>query len=127
MRVGLYARVVAPEQVPETQLQPLRDYAAARGWQDVQEYVDQGVSGSKDRRPDLDRLMAAVRGRQVDVVCVAAFDRFARSTRHLVNALEEFEHLGVAFVSLREQIDTKRRWAARCSSSSARSRSWNGH
>src|SRR6185369_7359653 len=70
------------------------------------EYVDQGVSGARERRPSLDRLLAAVKGRRVDVVVVAAFDRFGRSVRHLVETLELFRHLGVEFISLREQIDT---------------------
>src|SRR2546422_4543268 len=77
----------------------------ARGWQAV-EFVDKGVSGARDRRPGLDRLLAAVKARRVDVVVVAAFDRFGRSVRHLVETLELFRHLGVEFISLREQIDT---------------------
>lgn len=106
MRVALYVRVSRAEQVPETQLQPLRDYVAARGWTDVVEYVDHGVSGTKDRRPALDAMMAQARARRLDAIIVVAFDRFARSTQHLVNALAEFDYLGVAFVSLREAIDT---------------------
>jgi DNA invertase Pin-like site-specific DNA recombinase len=105
-RVALYCRVSTTDQTCENQLCDLREYATARGWQDVTEYADHGVSGTTDRRPALDRLMAAVRGRRVDVVVVTAFDRFARSTRHLVNALDEMQHVGVQFVSLREAIDT---------------------
>src|SRR5438093_6618858 len=70
------------------------------------EYVDVGISGMKDRRPELDRLMADARHRRFDVILVARFDRFTRSTRHLVNALEEFQALGIDFVSLSESIDT---------------------
>src|SRR5262245_44422537 len=70
------------------------------------EYVDVGISGAKDRRPELDRLMADARCRRFDVVLVARFDRFARSTKHLVLALEEFSSLGIDFVSLKESIDT---------------------
>ena len=70
------------------------------------EYVDHGVSGSKDSRPQLDRLMRDARARKLDVVIVARFDRFARSTRHLILALEEFQSLGVDFISLNESIDT---------------------
>jgi DNA invertase Pin-like site-specific DNA recombinase len=105
-RVALYCRVSTTDQTCENQLRDLREYCTARGWQDVTEYVDQGISGTTDRRPGLDRLMAALRGRKVDVVVVAAFDRFARSTRHLVTALDEMQHVGVQFVSLREAIDT---------------------
>ena len=104
-RVAIYARVSTVDQSCEPQLRDLRQYVAARGWE-AAEYVDQGVSGARDRRPGLDRLLAAVKARKVDVVVVAAFDRFGRSVRHLVETLELFRHLGVEFVSLREQIDT---------------------
>ena len=70
------------------------------------EYVDVGISGSKDSRPALNRLMADARKRRFDAVLVARFDRFARSTRHLVLALEEFNALGVDFISLSESVDT---------------------
>src|SRR5437016_573946 len=105
MRAALYARVSTADQSCEPQLQDLRQYVGARGWEAV-EYVDAGVSGAKDRRPALDRLMAAVKARKVDVVVVAAFDRFGRSVPHLVASLELFRHLGVEFISLREAIDT---------------------
>jgi DNA invertase Pin-like site-specific DNA recombinase len=90
----------------ETQAVALRDYAAHRGFQIVEEYRDEGISGSKDSRPALDRLMKDARTRKFDVVIVARFDRFARSVSHLLRALEEFAHLGVDFVSLSESIDT---------------------
>src|SRR5881628_1890557 len=105
-RVAVYARVSTTEQTCENQLGDLRAYCQARGWEHVTEFVDQGVSGTKDRRPALDRLMAAVKTRKVDVVVVAAFDRFGRSVSHLVASLELFRHLGVEFISLREQIYT---------------------
>ncbi len=105
VRAALYARVSTADQSCEPQLRDLRQYIAARGWE-AAEYVDAGVSGAKDRRPALDRLMVTVKARKVDVVVVAAFDRFGRSVRHLVENLELFRHLGVEFVSLREQIDT---------------------
>ncbi len=105
-RVAVYGRVSTTEQTSENQLIDLRDYCRARGWETVQEYVDEGVSGTKDRRPALDRMMAAVRARKVDIVVVAAFDRFGRSVPHLVASLELFRHLGVEFISLREAIDT---------------------
>src|SRR5437870_1398603 len=106
LRVAFYARVSTLDQTPDNQLRDLREYARARGWSSVTEYVDHGVSGTKERRPALDDLMIAVRARKVDVVVVAAFDRFGRSVKHLVEALELFRHLGVEFISLREQIDT---------------------
>ena len=76
-----------------------------RGW-DATAYVDEGVSGSKDRRPALDRLMADARAGRLDLVAVWRFDRFARNTAHLLAAMDEFRALGVHFVSLREQVDT---------------------
>ena len=108
MRVGLYARVSTKNngQNPETQLVALREYASNRGFEIAKEYVDLGVSGSKDRRPALDRLMKDTRARKIDAILVARFDRFARSTKHLVTALEEFQALGVDFVSLGESVDT---------------------
>src|SRR5262245_24493246 len=72
----------------------------------IDEYIDVGISGAKNRRPELDRLMTDARRRRFDVVLVARFDRFARSTKHLVIALEEFNAIGVDFVSLNESIDT---------------------
>jgi DNA invertase Pin-like site-specific DNA recombinase len=107
-RVALYARVSTKNngQDPETQLLALREYAGHRSMTIVDEYVDVGISGAKDRRPQLDRLMADARRRRFDVVLVARFDRFARSTKHLVLALEEFNALGIDFVSLNESIDT---------------------
>src|SRR5262245_42668338 len=104
-RVAIYARVSTFDQSCEPQLRDLREYLAARGWQAV-EYVDQGVSGARDRRPALDKLLAAVKRRQIDVVVVAAFDRFGRSVHHLVECLEVFRHYNVEFISLRESIDT---------------------
>jgi DNA invertase Pin-like site-specific DNA recombinase len=84
----------------------LYEYAKHRGLEIVQEYRDEGISGSKDSRPALDRLMKDARARKFDVVIVARFDRFARSVSHLLRALEEFSHLGVDFVSLSESVDT---------------------
>jgi len=87
------------------QLRELREFVERRGWQITGEYVDRGVSGSKDRRPALDQMMAAAQGRKFDVLLVWKLDRFARSLKHLVNALAEFEALGIAFVSLRDNLD----------------------
>src|SRR2546426_7948355 len=105
-RVAIYARVSTTDQTCDNQLRDLRDYCRARGWTDVREFIDTAISGTKERRPALDKLMAEVKGRHVDVVVVAAFDRFGRSVRHLVEALDLFHHLGVEFISLREQVDT---------------------
>ena len=106
-RVAIYARVstTGKGQDPELQLEELRQVASQRGWQVVAEYADE-MSGSKDQRPGLDQLMVAARSGKLDMVAVFRFDRFARSTRHLLIALEEFRVLGVDFVSLREQVDT---------------------
>ncbi len=107
MRVALYARVSTKNsQDPGTQLMALREYAKARRLEVFSEYVDVGISGGKEKRPALNELMADARKRRFDVVLVARFDRFARSTRHLVLALEEFNALGVDFISLSESIDT---------------------
>src|SRR5213594_1600007 len=105
-RVGCYLRVSTTEQTVENQRNDLRAYCQARGWNDVIEYSDTGVSGTRERRPGLDRLMSEVKARRVDVVVVAAFDRLGRSVKHLVEVFELFRHLGVEFISLREQIDT---------------------
>ncbi len=107
MRVGIYARVSTTDkgQDPELQLGLLREYASARGWTVYQEYVDQGVSGAKERRPALDDLLHASRRREIDEILVWRLDRFARSLRHLILTLGELEAVGVAFVSLTEAID----------------------
>jgi DNA invertase Pin-like site-specific DNA recombinase len=88
------------------QLAELREYCRNRQWTVTSEYVDRGVSGAKDARPELNRLMADANRRRCDVIAVWDFSRFARSTSHLLRALETFSALGIDFVSLREQIDT---------------------
>src|SRR5262245_32345332 len=107
-RAALYMRVSTKGhgQSTETQAVALRDYAGNRGFDIVQEYRDEGISGSKDSRPSLDRLMKDARARRFDVVIVARFDRFARSVSHLLRALEEFNHVGVDFISVSEALDT---------------------
>src|SRR5687767_9261232 len=107
-RAALYMRVSTKNhgQTTETQAVALQDYAVRRGFEIVEEYRDEGISGSKDSRPALDRLMKDARARKFDVAIVARFDRFARSVSHLLRALEEFSHLGVDFVSLSESVDT---------------------
>jgi DNA invertase Pin-like site-specific DNA recombinase len=105
-RVALYARVsTAYSQDPEMQLAELREYAGRRGWQIVEEFTDQGVSGSKESRPALNRLMSDACRRRFDAVLVWKIDRFGRSLKHLVNALAELAALGVAFISLRDNLD----------------------
>ena len=89
MRIGLYARVsTMHNQNPEVQLAELREHATRRGWEVVGEYIDRGITGARERRPGLDRLWADCRKRKVDAVLVYRYDRFARSLRQLVNALE---------------------------------------
>jgi DNA invertase Pin-like site-specific DNA recombinase len=108
MKVAIYARVstINRGQDVSMQLRELRQFADARGWEVAGEYVDAGVSGAKDSRPELNHLMADAHKRRFDVVCVWRFDRFARSVSHLLRALENFNALGIAFVSLSEQMDT---------------------
>lgn len=105
MRAGIYSRVSTPDQRLDSQIDRLRAYVEARGWCVAVEESDK-VTGTRDRRPGLDAVMTAARRREIDVVVVAGFDRFARSVRHLLTALDEFGALGVEFVSLREQVDT---------------------
>jgi len=107
MRAALYARVSTINgQDPEMQTRELREYCERRGWQLVGEYVDIGISGAKEKRPELDRLNSDAHRRRFDAIVVWKFDRFARSVSHLLRALETFNSLGIAFVSLSEQIDT---------------------
>jgi DNA invertase Pin-like site-specific DNA recombinase len=106
-RVALYARVstVNHGQDVTLQLSELREYCIRRGFQVAEEYVDAGVSGSKESRPALNRLMADAHRRSFDAVICWKLDRFGRSLKHLVNALAELEALHVAFVSLRDNLD----------------------
>ena len=99
-RVALYARCSTHDkgQDPELQLIPLREYYQRRGFTLAGEYVDNGISGTKERRPQLDRLMDAARKRQIDMIVVWKLDRFGRSLKQLVNALEELSSLGVGFI-----------------------------
>ena len=106
MRFGIYARVSTKDQSCELQVRDLRAYCAARGFDLVREYVDVGQSGAKDSRPELNILLDDARKRQFDAIVVWRFDRFARSTKHLLSALEEFRSLGIQFISYQENIDT---------------------
>jgi DNA invertase Pin-like site-specific DNA recombinase len=102
--VAIYARVSTRDQNCELQLRELRQYAERRGWLVVGEYVDH-ISGSKDSRPHLNRLMADAHQRRFDAVVVWKIDRFGRSLKHLVTALADLAAYGVAFVSLRDNLD----------------------
>lgn len=106
MRVVLYGRVSTTEQSAAMQIEELRAYCARRQWGIVEEFIDAGVSGSKESRPALNRLLADAKRRKFDAVLVYRYDRFARSLRQLVNALAEFDALGIHFVSLHEGVDT---------------------
>lgn len=104
-RAALYARVSTRDQRPENQVRDLRAFAERRGFRVVAELVEH-ESGAKADRARLAELMELARKREVDAVMVWKFDRFARSTKQLVDALEEFHTLGVDFVSYTESVDT---------------------
>ena len=108
MRAALYARVSTNGhgQDPEMQLRELREYCHRREWAVAAEHIDIGISGSKEKRPELDRLLADAHRRRFDAVVVWKFDRFARSVSHLLRALETFQTLGIEFVGLTEGVDT---------------------
>ena len=103
-RAAIYARVSTFEQTAENQLAELRRFVKVRGWA-AHEYVDEGVSGAMDRRPELDKLFRDAKRRRFDVLVCWRLDRLGRSLRHLILFLEELNALGVAFVSLTEGID----------------------
>ena len=108
IRAALYARISTLHhgQDPEVQLGEIREFCKRRGFIVAHEYVDKGISGSRERRPALDKLIAACRKRLVDAVVVYRYDGFARSLRQLVNSLEEFRALGIEFISIHEGVDT---------------------
>ena len=105
---AIYARVSTNNngQDPTVQTRELEEYCQRRGWELAGCYVDNGISGAKESRPELDRLMADAHRRRFDAVAVWRFDRFARSVSHLLRALETFKALGIDLVSLSEQVDT---------------------
>ena len=106
-RIALYARVSTANgsQDPQMQLRELREYAQRRELQIVEEYIDNGISGSKESRPALNKLMADAHGRKFDAVLVWKIDRWGRSLRHLVTSLAELDAYGIAFISLRDNLD----------------------
>lgn len=106
MKAAIYGRVSTSAQDTNLQMREVRQFVQRRGWQIAEEYTDKGISGSKEKRPALDKLMADAKRRRFDAVVVYRYDRFARSLRHLVNALEEFRALGIEFVSIHEGVDT---------------------
>jgi DNA invertase Pin-like site-specific DNA recombinase len=106
MRIGLYARVSTTDQDCSQQLRDLRDYAAARRWQVQGEYVDHAVSGTKDSRPAMNRLLEAARRRAIDAVVCWKIDRWGRSMPHFVSSVQELRSLGVRFVAVTQGIDT---------------------
>ncbi len=105
-RTSLYLRVSTADQKPDLQFDGLRAYAERADLEIVNEYLDVAVSGRKQGRPQLDALLQAARRHEFDCVLVWKFDRFARSTKHLLTALEEFDYLNIRFVSIQDQIDT---------------------
>lgn len=108
MRTAIYARVSTANngQDPTVQTRELEEYCQRRGWKVAGQYIDVGISGAKEKRPELSRLVADAHRRKFDAVIVWKFDRFARSVSHLLRALETFKALGIEFVSLTEGVDT---------------------
>ncbi|MCP4933641.1 MAG: recombinase family protein [bacterium] len=105
-RTALYMRISTPDQKPDLQIDNLREYSRRADLKIVHEYLDIAVSGRKQGRPRLNALMKAARAHEFDRVLVWKFDRFARSTKHLLSALDEFNYLGICFISVQDQIDT---------------------
>lgn len=105
-RAAFYLRVSTADQHPQNQTEDLGQIAAQRGWEVIQQYCDHGYSGARARRPALDQLLADARSGRFDVVAVWSCDRLARSVRHFLEVLDELNHLGIEFISAREQIDT---------------------
>src|SRR5262245_44586684 len=106
LKAAIYVRVSTADQHVESQLYDLRELAAKRGLEIVKEFQDMGISGRRARRPGLDALIADARRKKFSVVLVAAFDRVARSVKHFLQLMDEFDSLGVVFVSRRENVDT---------------------
>ncbi|MCE3009689.1 MAG: recombinase family protein [Proteobacteria bacterium] len=107
-KVALYARVSTDQQSTglESQVRILKDYCAKNDVQNYELFTDEGISGTKSSRPALDRMMSAVNNGEISSVIVYSFSRFARSTTHLLNALQIYKCKNVSFVSITEKIDT---------------------
>jgi len=105
-RAAIYARISTLHQDEGMQMSDLRELAQRHKWDVVTEYIDRGVSGAKESRAELNKLMKDAKRKKFDVVMVWKFDRFARSLKHLITALAEFDHLGIDFVSHQEAVDT---------------------
>jgi DNA invertase Pin-like site-specific DNA recombinase len=105
MNIAIYTRVSTDKQDPQMQDRELREYCERRGWTIVGTYTDAGVSGTKETRPELNRMMADAKRRKFDAVLCWKFDRIGRSLRHLVNLLAELDSLGIAFVSYSDSLD----------------------
>jgi DNA invertase Pin-like site-specific DNA recombinase len=120
MDTALYLRVSTMHQKPDLQADGLRRYAKRAGLEIAAEYLDVAVSGRKEGRPQLQALMWAARNHEFDCVLVWKFDRFARSVAHLLSALDEFNHLGIRFISVQDQVDTGSPMGKPCLPSSAR-------
>ena len=103
--VAIYARVSTLDQDPDLQLFELRQYVKSRRFKPYREYIDR-ISSVSNHRPQLAKLLNDARKKKFDTVLVWRFDRFARSTKELLLALEEFQHLGIDFISYRENVDT---------------------
>lgn len=106
MKIGIYARVSTTDQDCSQQLRDLREYAAARRWDIQGEYVDHGVSGTKDTRPAMSRLMDAARRRALDAIIVWKIDRWGRSMPGFVSSVQELRSLSVRFIAVTQGIDT---------------------
>lgn len=105
IRAAVYSRVSTTEQTADNQIRALREHASRAGWEIVAEFTDSGISGTREKRPGLDALMADARRRKFDLIAVAALDRLGRNLRHLVTVLDECQHLKIGLVSLREALD----------------------
>jgi DNA invertase Pin-like site-specific DNA recombinase len=83
----------------------LRQFAIARGFKLVKEFVDHGISGAKERRPALDEMVGLARQGKIKIIITTSLDRISRDTRHLLNLIEELNHYGISIISLRENLD----------------------
>ena len=106
MRVAIYARVSTDDQTNQTQINELKKYCELKGWSDITIFQDEGISGTKTSRPEFDKMIEAAKNKEIDAIMVWRFDRASRSTRHLLQLLDDLKKWDVDFISLKEQIDT---------------------